>query len=66
MASNRKWQVGDKGNTWIGVAVPENPASCVAVCLAKSSPLPSKNASLNSVLHLNTANLGLLSLLKGD
>lgn len=50
----------------MGVAVPENTASSVAVYLAKSSPLPSKNASLNSVLHLNTANLGLLSLLKGD
>lgn len=44
----------------------ENPALSVAVCLAKPSPLPSKNASLDSVHHLKAANLGLLSLLKGD
>lgn len=55
MASYHKWQVGDKGNIWMGVVVPENPASAVAVHLAKSSPLSAKNASLDNVLHLNTA-----------
>lgn len=62
LTSHRRWQVGDEGNMWMGVSGPENPASSVAVCLAKSSPLPSKKASLDSVLHLNTANLGFLYL----
>lgn len=34
MTSYRKWQVGGEENTWIGVAVPENPAS--SACFAKS------------------------------
>lgn len=64
MTNYKKRHVGDEGNT-LRVPVPENPASSVAVCLAKFSPLPSKNASLDDVLHLNSANLGLLSLLEG-
>lgn len=34
MCSYRKWQSGGEDNTWLGVAVPENPAS--SACLAKS------------------------------
>jgi len=49
----------------MSVAVPENPAASAAVRLAESSPLPAKDASLDSVLHLNTADPGSLSLLEG-
>lgn len=58
MTSYRKWQVGDRGNACMGVAVPGNPASFVDVYLAKSSPVSSNSLSLDSAIHLSSANLG--------
>lgn len=48
MTSYKRWQVGGRGSTCVGVVVPRNPASTLHVCLAKSNPVASNNVSLDS------------------